>query len=510
MADEPVAKSVDPTADTLPSDRERTHVERPRGHERDRDRELADPLLGATLGHFRVDALLGRGGMGAVYRAWDTSLERPVALKTLLFDSAPARARFLREARAQAQLRHPHVVPIHFVGEAPAAAGQGTITYLVMDLVEGDTVAAILDRERFLAEDRALDVIDAVAQALEAAHARGLIHRDVKPSNILVEPSGRVLLADFGLVKQLGASEPPPPPAPTATGSGASRGEQAPRERSAPPAHDVSGILEAGGGASSSSGALTNVGAIVGTPTYLAPEQARGGVVDHRADIYALGVTLYELLTGEPPFTASTRSEVIAQHKEQQAISPRLLSPELRPDIERVVMRMLEKDPSKRFASYAELRTAIAAARGRPLSPAPFFPRLFAFAIDFVVFAALAAVAGLVSGLLIWPVAALAMGVVEARWGTTPGKRLMGLRTVDRYGAKPSYGRSILRALTKLDGPILVALWSAVGPRGLLGSVPGALVLVAWIAGFAFALGARHLALHDRFARTRVVLALKS
>ncbi len=183
---------IDPNARTLPSDAGGS------------DAPLAaDPLLGSSLGHFRIDATLGRGGMGAVYRAWDTSLDRPVALKTLLADSGPSRDRFLREARAQAKLRHPNVVPIHYVGEA------GGMTYIVMDLVEGDTLATLLEQSGRLLDTRALDITDAVACALEAAHERGLIHRDIKPSNILIERGGRVLLADFGLAKAIGHSDEP-------------------------------------------------------------------------------------------------------------------------------------------------------------------------------------------------------------------------------------------------------------------------------------------------------------
>ena len=165
-----------------------------------------DALIGRQIGHFRVDALLGRGGMGAVYRAWDLSLERSVALKTVLFDNPTTRTLFFREARAQAKLRHPNVVPIHFVGEHEGLA------YLVMELVEGASLAALVKQQGRLPERRALDIVDAVASALEAAHGQGLIHRDIKPSNVLVETTGRALLADFGLAKPLGAELTPPPP----------------------------------------------------------------------------------------------------------------------------------------------------------------------------------------------------------------------------------------------------------------------------------------------------------
>ena len=153
------------------------------------------------------------------------------------------------------------------------------MTYIVMDLVEGETLSALLERSGRVPQSRALDIADAVASALEPAHARGLIHRDIKPSNILIEHGGRVLLADFGQAKEVGAGEIPP------------------SKPSASPS--ASGV------------ALTHAGAIVGTPLYLAPEQALGGAIDHRADIYALGVTLYEVLTGEPPFASESQSALL-------------------------------------------------------------------------------------------------------------------------------------------------------------------------------------------------------
>ena len=292
---------ADPHAETLPSD--------PASAERAGDHAL----VGRTLGHFRLDAPLGRGGMGAVYRAWDASLEREVAVKVLVGESDAARERFLREARVQGKLRHPNVVPIHFVGQ------EGDVSFLVMDIVEGETLAGVLAREGALAESRALDVADAIAAALEAGSAAGIVHRDVKPSNVLVHRDGtagtRVMLADFGLAKTV---------------------DHAPI---------------AGDGASSSGTALTHAGAIVGTPAYLAPEQARGENVDLRADMYSLGVTLYEALTGQPPFTGTTASALLLQHVHEAPIPPRVLAPSVRPAVEALVLRLLEKDPASRFAT---------------------------------------------------------------------------------------------------------------------------------------------------------------
>jgi len=274
-----VSDEVDPIAATAVSGSEPAAASRP------------DPLVGRQLKHFRVEAQLGRGGMGAVYRAWDLSLERPVALKVLHRESAETRARFMREARAQAQIRHPNVVPIHFVGEDDG------IAFLVMDLVEGESLSDLLDREGRLPVDRALDIVDAVARALEAGLERGLVHRDVKPSNILLDQRGHVLLADFGLAKQVAAAEDP--------------------------------SVEASSGPAASGLAITRAGTLVGTPAYAAPEQATGASVDHRADVYAIGVTLYEAVCGHLPFTAPTLPELVEQHRSEPPLSPRTVVPEL-------------------------------------------------------------------------------------------------------------------------------------------------------------------------------------
>ncbi len=455
------AGTVDPHAQTLPSDGERMGEVTPH-----------DPLVGTTIGHFRIDSLLGQGGMGAVYRAWDVSLERPVALKTLLFDSPPSRARFIREARSQAQLRHPNVVPIHFVGEADG------MTYLVMDLVEGESLAGLLDREKQVSEERALDIVDAVAAALEAANASALIHRDIKPSNILVEKSGRVLLADFGLAKgvrmlDVQGGDPVSDPAPGTSGA-----------------------------------QVTHAGTIVGTPTYLAPEQASGDVVDHRADIYALGITLYELLAGQPPFTSTSRSALLEQHRAQEVFSLRMLLPEIRPAVDELVLRMLRKRPDERFATYAALRSALVAARAPLRVDAPFFPRAVAFGVDFATFGLIGLFAGALSTLLVWPVAATAMGAAEAYFGRTLGKRLMQIRAVDPHGAKLSFGRAVVRSMIKLAGPLLVVVVNDLTVVGRGQKVGGALVLIAWFASLALSLGRGHLTLHDRLTRTRVISAL--
>jgi hypothetical protein len=463
-------ETVDPSGVTVASDAPSPHGT-PAGAGAVAVLAPPDPLLGTTLKHFRVDAPLGQGGMGAVYRAWDLSLERPVALKVLLYDSPAARARFVREARAQARLRHPNVVPIHFVDDT------GDVAFFVMEVVEGESLATALDRGA-LPPDLALDIVDVVAQALEAGHAQGLVHRDVKPSNILVERGGRVLLADFGLAKDVRSHDPdggrPPEP-----------------------------------GSASRGGAITRVGSVVGTPAYLSPEQAAGQPVDFRSDIYALGVTLYEAVTGQPPFTSPSASGLIEQHKVHDAIPPRTLVPTLHPHLDALVMRMLQKRPDQRFASYADLRLAIAAARTRRAIPAPPMPRAMAFTIDFVLFGMTAALASELTIGIAWPAFALVLGIIEGRWGRTPGKKWMRLCAVGPFDSPIGYRRAIVRNEVKMWGPTL-----ATGVHLL--HLPWFFAFLTWGIAACWTLdmllgalvGPRR-ALHDRIAGARVVVALE-
>jgi uncharacterized RDD family membrane protein YckC len=462
----PAGPAVDPRADTIPSDPD--SLTPAKGAER-------DPLLGHMLGHFRVDALIGRGGMGAVYRAWDTSLLRPVAIKVLLADTANARTRFLREARSQAQLRHPNVVPIHYVGESEG------IVFLVMDLVEGESLTDLIRREGRVGEGRALDIVDAVASALAAGHQAGLIHRDVKPSNILLERSGRALLADFGLAKDIAAADLSP-------------GEPDPQP--------VSLRNNAG---------LTRAGSIVGTPAYLAPEQAAAGPVDHRADMYALGASLFEALTGAPPFDAPTPTGIVELQRTEVVRSPRALVGDLHPSVEKLVLRLMQKQAADRFATYDELRAAIGRARTPPLIPGAPTPRFVAFCIDYMLFGIIGLTihGGLLGmGLRLlpvpWAVAVLGATVLEWRLGGAGlGKRLMSLRTVDRYGLPPRFSAVLGRTCFKALCPALIWLEKLL-PSPISQGLAIATALF-WIVGLAIALGEKRLSLHDRVTGTRVV-----
>jgi ABC-type branched-subunit amino acid transport system substrate-binding protein/streptogramin lyase len=262
---------------------------------------------GTQFGSYRVDSLVGRGGMGVVYRATDLSLERPVALKLIapeLAEDKRFRERFLREPRLAASLDHPNVIPIYEAGEHD---GQ---LYLVMRFVEGSDLRTALDQDGKLSPERTLAILGQVAGALDAAHRRALVHRDVKPANVLLDQDGHVYLTDFGITKQLG-------------------------------------------------GASTDTGRMVGTLDYLAPEQIRGDPVDARTDCYALACVLYECLAGKPPFRRETEAETMWAHMQEQPVPPRGY-PRLGP----VLAKALAKDREGRYASCGELIDAAAAALG--------------------------------------------------------------------------------------------------------------------------------------------------
>jgi eukaryotic-like serine/threonine-protein kinase len=249
-------------------------------------------------GRYELGPLLGAGGMARVYLATDRVLERTVAVKVLSppYDRDPAFVeRFRREARAAAALNHPNIVAIFDSG---SAAG---VHYLVMEYVQGQTLAELLRRQGVLAPGRAVEVARWVCQALAAAHAQGLVHHDVKPANVLVSQMGVVKVADFGIATAVGT--------PTPTGGAA----------------------------------------LLGTAAYLSPEQAQGRQVDARSDVYALGCVLYELLTGAPPFVADSPMAVLAQQVAEAPTPPSQRNRQVGPDLEAVVMTALAKQPARRY-----------------------------------------------------------------------------------------------------------------------------------------------------------------
>jgi len=267
---------------------------------------------------YSVIGLLGQGGMGQVYLAEDELLGRKVAIKTILPQAAGAgesRARFLREARAMATVEHPHVVRVYSFGEAGGQA------YFVMELVEGETLATRLQRTPRLTIDEARRIAREVAEALAAAWARGIVHRDIKPSNIILDREGRVHVADFGLARPAGLQA------------------------------DAS---------------LTGEGSFVGSPHYVAPEQARSQAADFRSDIYSLGIVLFEMIAGHRPFDGKTAIEVVSRQLSEPTPPLQGIAPDTPERVARLVHTMTEKEPTLRPASY---RTLIASLSGTSLDP---------------------------------------------------------------------------------------------------------------------------------------------
>ncbi|HEU5211579.1 MAG TPA: serine/threonine-protein kinase, partial [Gaiellaceae bacterium] len=271
--------------------------------------------IGSEFVGYRIDDLIGRGGMGVVYRAYDLRLKRAVALKLMAPELAldqRFRERFRRESELAMSLEHPNVVPIHDAGDVDGRL------YLAMRQVEGTDLRALLRAEGDMDEARSIAICRQVANALDAAHAKGLVHRDVKPSNVLLDASEHVYLADFGLTRRLDEQQ------------GAAAGDR----RS------------------------------VGTPAYLAPEQIEGAPVDGRTDVYSLGCLLHECLTGQAPFGRGSRLAVAWAHLEEEPPSARARRPELPEAIDVVIRRAMEKEPKDRYPTCSALIAAAEEALG--------------------------------------------------------------------------------------------------------------------------------------------------
>jgi len=266
---------------------------------------------GTTVAGYKVERLIGRGGMGAVYRASEEGLGRKVALKVIapeLAQDERFRERFLRESRIAASLDHPHVIPIYQAGD------EDGLLFLAMRYVEGYDLANLVAEEGALEPKRALDLLGQIAEALDAAHEKGLVHRDVKPSNVLIAESGRrehCYLGDFGLTKRTGS---------------------------------LSGVSVAG--------------EIVGTLEYVAPEQITGDPLDERSDVYSLGCVLYECLTGQSPFPRATDVALLWAHVHEEPTPPSKAKPELPKELDTVLARALAKEPGRRYRSAGELIAA--------------------------------------------------------------------------------------------------------------------------------------------------------
>ncbi|HSB55260.1 MAG TPA: serine/threonine-protein kinase, partial [Gemmatimonadales bacterium] len=274
--------------------------------------ELFGRLQAALGSQYRLERELGHGGMGVVFLARDTTLDRPVAVKVVHPDlavHASITQRFLAEARMIARLRHPSIVAIHTAGETTG------VFYYVMDYVPGESLRQRLTREGRLPIDEVIRIVADLADALNAAGKAGLVHRDVKPENILLDQaSGRAMLADFGIARAMAA--------------------------------DADGVR-------------TGQGVAVGTPTYMSPEQAAGDSVDTRSDLYALAVVAYEMLAGRPPFRAQTAAAVATMHLAERPVAVGSLRSGVPAALSEAIMRALAKDPADRWQTGAEFREAV-------------------------------------------------------------------------------------------------------------------------------------------------------
>jgi beta-lactam-binding protein with PASTA domain/predicted Ser/Thr protein kinase len=268
-------------------------------------------------GRYELGELLGRGGMAEVRKGTDTRLGRVVAVKRLRTDlasDATFQARFRREAQSSASLNHPSIVAVYDTGEEPANDGSGVDQpYIVMEFVAGRTLRDILREGRKILPERALEITSGILSALDYSHRAGIIHRDIKPGNIMLTPSGDVKVMDFGIARAI----------------------------------------------SDASSTMTQTAAVVGTAQYLSPEQARGETVDSRSDVYSTGCLLYELLTGRPPFVGDSPVAVAYQHVREQAAPPSDHDTELPPEIDTIVMKSLAKRLEDRYQSAAEMRADI-------------------------------------------------------------------------------------------------------------------------------------------------------
>jgi uncharacterized RDD family membrane protein YckC len=396
------------------------HLEATRAAQTDPAIEPATEMP-ATVGDYRLLRELGRGGMGVVWEAEQAGTGRRVALKVLSPGLAPSEetlARFLREGRSAAALSHPRSTFVFGAGEH---AGQ---PYIIMELMPGRTLLEVIAEEGPLPVPRAVDYLLDIIAGLEAAHALGIIHRDVKPSNCFLDSDGRVKIGDFGLSKSL-----------------------------------------------VSDAALTRTGTFMGTPLFAAPEQVRGGMVDERTDIYAVGATLFFLIAGRGPFRGDPAA-VIAQIASDPAPSLRSLCPAVPRDLDRIMARTLEKDPELRYAQLGQLRQTLLPFATGGSSMADVGRRLGAYMIDGIGIGLVVGVGSAILGLVMalmgglevmqtpgyltavriaqvvsWLVTIAYFAVAESWWGRGLGKQLLGLRVVGADGEPAGLGRTLLRSL---------------------------------------------------------------
>ncbi|WP_216871046.1 Stk1 family PASTA domain-containing Ser/Thr kinase, partial [Modestobacter excelsi] len=260
---------------------------------------------------YEIGGVLGRGGMAEVHRGRDLRLGREVAVKVLRQDLArdpSSQVRFRREAQAAASLNHPAIVAVYDTGEDRGPAG--ATPYIVMEYVEGETLRDVLRREGPLSPDRAMSLTADICAALDFSHRNGIVHRDVKPGNVMITPQGTVKVMDFGIARAV----------------------------------------------SDSAATMTSTAAVIGTAQYLSPEQARGEGVDARSDVYSAGCLLYELVTGTPPFTGDSPVAVAYQHVREDPRTPSSINPAIPPELDAILLKAMSKNPANRYQSAADMR----------------------------------------------------------------------------------------------------------------------------------------------------------
>ena len=425
---------------------------------------------GTMLAHYRVETQLGSGAMGTVYRAHDTSLERPVAVKVLhskIAEEPEIVRRFEREARAAARVNHPNLTHVYFVGSDEKSR------FFVMEYVPGESLFEHVEAHGPVSFERMVDIVVQAAKGLAAAHAGGVIHRDIKPSNLMLLPDGTVKVTDFGLAKSL------------------------------------QGDVDA-----------TGAGRIMGTPRYMSPEQCKGDPADSRTDCYSLGLVGFYLLTGRHAFDGESLGKVLNDQMNAPLPDVDAIRDDLPPAAQRVLERMCAKDPDARPETMEDVVALLERVRPRALDLAPLATRTVALAVDLLslglpMMAAAFVLTvlherGVQSAFLDWlsgttvciVIALLSIGA-EWKFGGLPGKLAFGLRVVREDGTRPSLLALLWRLLLRLPLVAAFALPEILDPVGyvlvglqILGGLSGAVCY--------FVLDRRTLS--DVLTRTRVVL----